>query len=95
MFVHALETCPIVIMGFVTLTVYFWDVVSCIVGTFLIDNYGTTSVFIFFGFVSLLGLIYMKLFVKETSYKLVYDDNYEKFPAFATLRKKNLSKIEK
>jgi hypothetical protein len=58
-FVHALETCPISIMGTVTLSLFFWNVVTCFLGSYIIEKYGASSIFIFFGTVSTLGLAYI------------------------------------
>jgi hypothetical protein len=82
MFVHALETCPFVVMGYVTLTLFFWYVVTCYIGSYMMDFYGPISIFIFFGALSFFGLIYIQIFVKDTTFKTVSavakDDNYSK-----------------
>ena len=43
-------------------------IISMVVSNLIIDTYGNSYLFIFFGSISLLGLIYSYLFIKDTTY---------------------------
>ena len=65
---HSQETCTDAANGFASQNLYVAMIISMVVSNLIIDTYGNSYLFIFFGSISLLGLIYSYLFIKDTTY---------------------------
>lgn len=68
LFIHAFETCHPAIVGFANFGVYFWAVTSAYIGPIIMGKFGITTLFTLFGLLSLVGVFYSIIFVKDTTY---------------------------
>ena len=68
LFIHAFETCHPAIVGFANFGAFFWAVTSAFIGPIIMGKFGITWLFTLFGSISLLGVFYSTIFVKDTTY---------------------------
>jgi hypothetical protein len=78
---HAQETCVDVAVGVANQSVFLAVVLTSILSSFLVDKVGSLGMFIFFFVCSILGAIYLKMFVKDTlkgKYGLLLNEKQKK-----------------
>jgi hypothetical protein len=67
-FIHVIETCHPSQIGFVSFTLFFWNIAMCFLGTWLIDTFGAAGMFSFYSACTLFGTFYMQIFAKDTTF---------------------------
>ena len=67
-FIHVTETCVESVVGFGSQILFIVVIMSSLITPILIDYTGTRGVFIFYGSCSVIGLIYIFIYVKDTTY---------------------------
>jgi len=72
-FIHVTETCVETVVGFASQILFIFVMLASLITPFLIDYTGTRGVFIFYSSCSIIGLIYMCIYVKDSSYTVDTD----------------------
>mmetsp|Transcript_11875 Transcript_11875/g.20091 ORF Transcript_11875/g.20091 Transcript_11875/m.20091 type:complete len:90 (+) Transcript_11875:1403-1672(+) len=67
-FSHAAEVCVDSSVGFANQVIFCWVVITSILTPILIENTGTVGAFSFFGACSVLCLVFMHCFLRDTTY---------------------------
>jgi len=72
-FIHVTETCVETVVGFANQILFIFVILTSLITPFLIDYTGTRGVFIFYGSLSIIGLIHISIYVKDSSYTVDTD----------------------
>jgi len=67
-FVHAQETTIDSVLGFTNMQIGVWLCISTLITPILIENTGVRGTFIFYGSYSIVFLLYVIVFLRDTTY---------------------------
>lgn len=67
-FLHVQETCADSVVGFIFFLNFMFNISTGFLGSFVMERFGGSAIFIFYGLFTLFGVIYTSIFTKDTTF---------------------------